>query len=263
LLTLSLANVEPQTPTASALSRWSLHIEPALCTLERVVDEPFSSVAIRTMPGSDVYEFMIANADVKSIASIRPASLRFDPTEDGVNGYAASAKLPNGLPIVSMRGLPPVVIDQLAKADSVSVVAGSEIKGSAQTPKAAAAVSALRKCEAEQLIEWGADERQFASGGKVPVGLKQRDEWISNDDLMMIARESKRPNIDDGFRVAITSEGVIEDCRALTAATESDLERAACAAVTGKRLFTPALDSGGRPVRGAATFRVVLFRRPA
>lgn len=263
LLTGLIVAGVPQEANTSLQTRWALNVAPAACTLERTVREPFSSVAIETVPGSDSYRLAVANADVRGFTSLLPASLRFDPSQEEVKGYIASAKLSNGTPVIFMRGLPSSALDQLAKAGSISLTAGSEIKGSAQTPNAAAALSALRKCEAEQLIAWGADASQFAPGGKAPVALKNRDEWIANGDLMRIARQSKRPNIDEGFRVAVTQEGVVEDCHALATSTEGDLEKTACAAVTGRRLFAPATDGVGRPVRGAATFRVILIRRPA
>lgn len=250
-----------QQAIASSLPRWTLNVAPASCTLESIVREPFSSVTIQTEPGSDSYGLAVANPGVKGFASLLPASLTFGPSPDVVKGYVASAKLSNGTPVILMRGLPPSVLDQLAKASSVSVTAGSEIKGSAQIANAAAAVAALRKCEAEQLIDWGADAAQFAPGGKRPVALRSRDEWISRRDLLSIAGQSKRPNIDEGFLVSVTQEGVVEHCHALATSTEGDLEKQACAAVTGKRLFAPATDGGGRPVRGAATFRVALIRR--
>ncbi|MFN3434290.1 MAG: hypothetical protein ACK4ZY_07800 [Sphingomonas sp.] len=249
-------------PTDPTSSRWSLKVDPAHCQLERRNAAAAQFLSIDTVPGSDSYRVLIGGIDSKGPATLTRGALHFAPSEKSVTGLVSGVRLSDGTMLLRLEGLPPELLDDLAEAESMSVLIKSRAAGSVLTPGAAKAVAALRGCSAGQLIDWGADAGQFAPGGRLPVALTSRDDWIANRDLMALATKSTQADTHVTFRIGITAGGGIEDCHPVTASS-ADVTKIACAAVVGKTLFSPARDAGGRPVRGVATFDINVMRRPS
>lgn len=259
--TLAFAG-QGQASAPSQVPRWSLDVEPARCVLQG--QEPGSrfTLSIDTIPGSDSYRLAVAGADIKPAASLVPASLTFAPSGAELKGFARTTNTPEGTPIILMAGVAPSLLDDLTNAESITITAGSEIRSTVPIFHAAKAVEALRRCNADQLIEWGADPTQFAPGGKGPIALKDRDYWVPDSILRAAAGQSKRSLISDDFRVTVATDGTVSNCQAVAGVTEAGMEKSICSAVMTKRLFTPARDANNGAVRGIATFRVMLFIRP-
>lgn len=252
-----------QVGSAPSGPRWSLQVASAQCLLERQSNEPASTLSIETAPGSDSYRLALASPNLKAEGTPGPASLTFGPSTHVLKGYARMALSPEGTPLFWMQGIAPVLLDELSGAETVVVATPGGASAVVPLAGAAKAVAALRRCSADQLIEWGADGAQFEAGGRPPVPRKNRDEWISNQDVLAIAGQSTRPQINDLFRVGVSPEGKVDDCQPVAGGVEPGVERIACAAVMNKPLFTPASNATGTPVRGVATFRVSVMREPA
>ncbi len=250
---------QTSTTPAPAPSRWSLRIDPARCQLDRRnVDPPFL-LSIDTTPGSDSYRLVIASNDIKGPGSLTPATLTFGPSMRSINGLAGVAKRPDGTPFFRMEGISPALLDNLSNADTVTIAIRSRAVTVVPLPGADKAIEAFRRCSADQLVEWGADAAQFAPGGLAPVALKDRDDWISVEELKAIAGRS-RLDIDAVFRVAVSVAGVVDQCQTVDESVEEDLRKMVCGTLVKKRLFAPGKNPSGTPVRGIATFRVRLIR---
>ena len=260
----TLALVGPaQAASAPSAPRWSLQVASAQCLLERQSTEPVSTLSIETAPGSDSYHLALASPNLKGEETPGPASLTFGPSTHVLKGYARMALSPEGTPLFWMQGIAPALLDEISGADTVVVATRGGASAVVPVPGAAKAVAALRRCSADQLIDWGADPAQFEAGGRPPVPRKNRDEWIPDQDVLAIAGQSARPQINDLFRVGVSPEGKVDDCHPVAGGVEPEVERIACAAVMNKPLFTPASNATGTPVRGVATFRVSVMREPA
>lgn len=241
--------------------RWSLHVEPAHCVLEKQNSATGFSLSIDTTPGSDSYRMAIAGDGISVSATLKPASLTFAPSQKIATGLARVVKLPNGAIVTVMQGLPSSLLDDLSGASTVTLEVKRGQKSTVTVTGTTKAVDALRKCNADQLVEWGADPSQFAPGGTMPNTLKPRDEWISNDEFLKLAGQSKRQSTNDDFRVLVSTDGVVTECHATIKGIEPELEKGVCAAVVGRRLFSPAKSASGNAVIGAATFNVSLIRQ--
>lgn len=251
-------------PTSSG--RWNLKIEAASCVLERQIAEPPAMLIVSTMPGSDYYRIAVTAEKGRDSRRFGTVSLTFAPSPKEVKGYGGRTRMPDGRPAIEMDGLPPVVLDQLATATAVTM-ATEAFAGTVSVTSPAKAVEALRRCSADQMIEWGADPAQFAPGGVLPVATRNRDDWLSKKDLMAVSRLSYQGETPgtyrfvEPFRVAISTSGAIDGCVALSAPTAKQAEALICAALLGKPLFTPARGPGGQPVRGVGTFNVAVYRK--
>ena len=257
LTVLGVAQASP----APSVGRWTLRVEPAHCSLERQDPESSSTLSIDTVPGSDSYRLAVTSESVGGSASFQPASLTFAPSQKVSSGLASVAELPNKTSVIWMQGLSPSFLKDVVGTTTVTLATKKGVKITVPLARIANAVEALRRCSADQLVEWGADPAQFLPGGTTPVALKPRDAWISNGDFLALAGQSNRSTINDVFRLTVTTDGVATTCHATAEITEPALEKSVCAAVLNKRLFNPAKDANGGAVRGAATFTVNLMRQ--
>lgn len=244
-------------------THWTLRADAGLCVLEKQGTEAKVKLSIATVPGSDSYRVAIASPAIKRMASFAPASLSFTPSQKRLSGRASVLKSSDGSRVLLMDGVPLDLLDALSGADTLMMAIKSGENVSLQVAGSAKAVKALRQCNADQLIDWGADAGQFAPGGTMPIAIKDRDVWLSKSELLKVASKSTRSEIDVVFRVTVSPEGIVDECHALTDKAEKGVEKTACDAVVRKPLFTGAKDANGRSVRGVATFRIVLISRPS
>ena len=258
VLVSAFLTLQTGAPQTQPVPRWAVKIDPAHCQLERSGDPAAPSLIVDTIPGSDSYRVFILNAERQGAAPLGPGSLLFAPSQATLTGLTRASVLPDGRTVARMEGVAPAVLDDMAGADTIALTIGSKVAGTVSIPNAAKAIAALRACSADQLIAWGADAAQFAPGGRPPIAFKSRDEWIPNRDLVTLAATSGKADIDATFRVAVSPDGSITDCRAVTEKTASTVVKTACGPVLNRKLFTPARDPAGAAVKGVATFRVQL-----
>jgi hypothetical protein len=241
--------------------RWAVRVEPAQCRLERETADASTGFWVDTMPGSDSYRVAIPVAGADVAESFGHGSLSFGPAGKVVPGLVRVTRLPAGVLRLTMQGLPAALPDDLAVASTVTIANADGVSGTAAFGGSDKAVATLRRCNADQLIEWGADLAQFEPGGTTPAALTPSDDWIPNGTLLRLAEQSRRPVIDDAFRLLVATDGTIGECHALNDASEPEFARTACDAVVGRRRFRPARNAAGAAVQGAATFAVSLRRQ--
>lgn len=252
----SAGSVPPaQVQAQLAAGRWQIDVAPARCRLTRnfASASPPYSMSVQSVPGSQSYQITIAGEALKEIAqsASSPASLSFE-NGAAIAGRAVGVRLQaSKSPAVRMHGVPPVLLDRLAD----NVAFGIQRSGRSVSPlvlgSAAKAVAALRKCETDQLVDWGADPTQFQTGGATPIATMDRESWLSTVQVMRIM--AGRDAVSATFKVGITDDGRIDTCFAVPP-DDPGITAIACKGVIGRSLFTPAKAPDGRAVRGAATF---------
>lgn len=239
---------------------WQLRDASARCTIAQ--QTPGRITAISTVPGSDSYRLVVADAGIVDVGALVPATIRFAPSGKRLQGLASAGMVAGGQRLVRMDGLPPDLLDRLVESAELTLTVRSRPDIAVPVSGATSGVAALRTCEAAQLIAWGADARQFDAGGRRPVATRDRDQWVSGRDFMALAAQSGGRDIDAVFRVTVAPSGTIDACQTVTGDTPPGFERAVCRVVISKRLFTPAKDPAGTAVAGVATFPIFLQRRP-
>ncbi|MEG3164239.1 energy transducer TonB [Sphingomonas sp. PB2P19] len=85
-------------------------------------------------------------------------------------------------------------------------------------------------------------------------------EWVSTDDY---PPSSLRAQEEGTTAIAwdINAAGRVENCRVTSSSGSSALDRAACAAITRRGRYSPALDQSGNPIRSSSSRRVT-WRMP-
>lgn len=79
--------------------------------------------------------------------------------------------------------------------------------------------------------------------------------WITNDDYPPSAIRAGAQGT-TSISWEINAEGRVENCVVTASSGNSDLDRAACSALTRRARYTPAVDSNGSPTRSKSSRRV-------
>lgn len=267
LAAASAALAQDAAPAQEA-PRWQLAASADRCMIARTYSgaQP-ASLSLQTRAGSDTHRLTVAAPALPPLSREPsfPVTVALDTGQRFEARAQAGAVRDVGKAL--LIALQPDFTAAMAGAKSLTVTLTSGTAGPFPLPDAAAAVAAYDGCTAERLVAMGADPAQFRPGGKRPVPIVSRDEWIGRDQFMAIAREAGGKGLQAEFRVAIAADGRIESCArtgdpaGLRPAAAEKVEQIACGAVTGRPLFQPARASDGTAVRGAATFDVELVVR--
>ena len=242
-------------PTPEA--RWHLKSIPGQCTLTGQRTPDNVGLYIQAIPGTEYYRLAISGHDFgpQKPDETSPIKILFHDKDARFDTYALSVPFPDGSGwLIRVDGLRADMLQALARASSISF----ERKGASIGPfafqNADEAVAKLGACIANQLIAWGADPAQFELGGARPVELKDSGEWIPRGRYLSMARFLEKPPnmLSAVLRISISNEGRVDGCARVEGPTEPDFEKMACRLVLSQRLFRPAHDPNGKPVRGAA-----------
>lgn len=243
---------------APEATKWSVDVSLAECTLTGSSEGPSPfQVSILTSPGSSTYSLSLVGKAVPRTPDHQrfPVTLVFGPSgrhfEPGARGARIDSELGNA---IVAEGLGRDVIDAFATASAISLD-GKYRVASFGLPGAAAAIRALDKCERDQLVEWGADPAQFDVGGSKPVALVPRDQWLSIKQWDQIDPRAGGA-VDAILRLSVATDGNVDGCTPVGRAPPIKVTQNACGALLARRLFTPARDAAGKPVRGASVFEI-------
>lgn len=137
------------------------------------------------------------------------------------------------------------LVDQLSLAGSAA--------GLAILDRCLAHVRGLRLAEQRETQKWehipddpfGGPRGSRASGAK---GDPAR--WITNDDYPPAAIRARAEGV-SSIAWTIDVDGRVIDCKVVRSSENADLDAAACAALTRRARYSPALDEAGNPVRSS------------
>jgi hypothetical protein len=257
---LTAAMFLPFAAQAQTTGKWEVKVAPAECSLIRTVTGPAPALlAIRTVTGTDQYVVLASGKEVPVGNKPFPATLGFDAAKPAPTNATPAGRLAAG-PAVQFFELKPSVLDDFAAAKSVAMGTGAGSFARFDLPNARGAIGALRKCVADQLVDWGADPAQFAPGGTPPVALKPSDDWLTNEQMLKLG-VGVSGGIDYLYRVTVSTSGTVESCKRDTAGPGDKDEKLGCDPLIGQKLFKPAKNAAGAPVKGVATFRVTLVKQ--
>jgi hypothetical protein len=250
-------------PTAAALmvpedTAWGIEVALGECTLTGKIPGPQPiQVSLLTVTGSDSYSMSLVGRAVPRTPDreafgvtivLGGAEQRFDRKGRGAR---IDKELGNAIVVGQIE---PEVVAAFGQSSSIGLEGKFRVTPVALS-RADAAVRALRKCVRDQLVEWGADRSQFEPNGKTPVALIARDKWLSSKDWDAIEPRGSGA-VDAVFRVSVAADGSIDGCTPVDPAPSTRVTTAACGAVLNRRLFTPASNPAGKPVRGVAVFEI-------
>ncbi|SFN74825.1 energy transducer TonB [Sphingomonas sp. OK281] len=80
-------------------------------------------------------------------------------------------------------------------------------------------------------------------------------QWVSTDDYPPSSLRAEEEGT-VGIAWDINAQGRVENCRVTSSSGSSALDRAACAAITRRGRYSPAMDTAGNPIRSSSSRRV-------
>ena len=166
----------------------------------------------------------------------------------GVSIVSLNGPFPRG---VKFTGITQEIVDGIARTGQLKLWVSGRGVGPLTVPEAVKGIAALRKCEAEQLTDWGADAAQFAPGGKRAVFDYMKALRKSEIGALWTAARGVDPQV----RLTVSPAGSIEGC-ALVQEGSAGLEEKLCKEYLGRLLAQPGRDANGQAVRSVVTHRL-------
>lgn len=252
-----LAAAQAAQPAAADQTKWNVEVSLGECTLTGSTPgaDPVQ-VSLLTVTGSDAYDLSLVGKAVPRTPEHNsfPVTIVFGGSGERLERTARGTRIDRELGnAIVVDGLGPEVTDAFAKANAIGLEGKTRV-APVSLSHARAAVAALDGCVRDQLVEWGADPAQFEPGGKKPVALIPRNDWLSKKDWDVI--EPREGAVDVMFRVSVAADGTIDGCTPVGPAPAEKVQTTACGAVMTRRLFTPARDAAGKAVHGVAVFEI-------
>ena len=236
---------------------WGVEAGAGECTLTGSIPgaDPVT-LKLHTVTGSDSYRLILAGKAVPPppVQDLFPVTLVLGAGDQRFDRRGRAARLGDTLGnAVILSGLGPDEVAAFARSSSIALE-GRSATGPFSLTHAKAATKALDGCVRDQLLEFGADPAQFQPGGKTPVALIPRDDWLSGGDVRRMLPTDGA--VDASFRVSVTPDGNVDDCALVAGRPSPRAQKLVCDAVLNRPLFTPARDPAGTAVRGVAMFEV-------
>lgn len=122
--------------------------------------------------------------------------------------------------------------------------------------KTKSALAALSACTDDLLRTWHIDPAEQAGIATPPAPVSAAAEWISTDDYPAdaLARDTQGAV---SIVWLIDTDGSVKNCGIAVTSGDVGLDSAACAAITKRGRYKPALDKDGKPIAVHSTRRVV------
>jgi hypothetical protein len=261
LILASAAPAAAQTaPAPVQPARWHLDGATDRCVLTRRLEgtPTPATFILRTIPGSGRYDIILAAPDLPGgfRRSGRLFSLSLAPGGQARALRAAPVDLPPALGEGAVFApLPPAIADELARATIVQVADDQgRALGSWAIPLGARAAEALAYCEAEKLVEWGADPAGFEPGATRPQPREDPARWLTQRDFGLATALTSAAYA-AVFRLTLDREGRATACTLIESAGNVDLT-GACRALRSRARYEPARDAAGNPIASVAIHMV-------
>jgi hypothetical protein len=247
----------PEAPDAQP-ARWHLDGSTSRCVLtRRLAGTPVpATFVLRTIPGSGRYDLILASPDmppeIRRLRTQPRLTLALTPADVTVETRAAPIELPASLGEGFAIGPLPAAFLPVFGDTAVLALADGDGRrlGSWAVPAAARAAEAVSYCEAEKLVEWGADPAGFEPGATRPQPAATASDWLNPRDLGLTGVFASYAYTAI-YRLVLDTDGRVTDCALLESAGNVDLGRG-CAVLRRVARYTPARDAAGNPIRSVA-----------
>ncbi|HEX8653894.1 MAG TPA: hypothetical protein VF693_01555 [Allosphingosinicella sp.] len=246
-------------PAPAQPPRWHLDGATDRCVLSRRLEGTPSPVTfiLRTIPGSGRYDMILAAPDLPGELrhTGRAFSLSFAPGGQAHALRSAPVALPRALGEGVVFGpLPSTIPAELAGATAVQVADRGRAIGSWTIPLGARAAEAMAYCEAEKLVDWGADPAGFEPGATRPQPREDPARWLTQRDFGLATALTSAAYA-AVFRLTLDREGRATGCTLIESAGNVDLT-GACRALRSRARYQPARDAAGNPIASVAIHMV-------
>ena len=236
------AAAPPPPPPLGSKTKWVINYAESYCVLSRDRTPTEPGVAIRTRPFADEHEllFMLEPNEDKPFS--KQGKLMVGNRPEGLDRWVGMAVSKSA----NVRAIETTIkADELTSAIStgrVRILVPDKLDVAVRLPNIEKAGAALQACEADLAKQWKI-ARTWAINPK-PVDARGP---IRHEDYPTSMIEAGRMG-SVLVLLAIDQTGSVTDCRIIELSGDPIFGKTVCAAFRKRSRFTPALDSGGKPI---------------
>jgi TonB family protein len=222
--------------------KWTVDYGNVRCSLARRLGGPQSPVLILTSYlGRDEPEVILMRDGSEPLPALpERVDVVLSPSGEVTHGKLRSRRVQVGR-VASVQDLGEGFIDRFAAASAIRLQAKGRALVELQTPSAAAAVAALRACNADLLRSWGVDpDVQLKSKAIQTSGTISDNDYPS----ALIAAGEKGPVV---ARFTVDAAGKVVNCGAVVSSGHPRLDALTCDLITRRFRYDPAIGQDGKP----------------
>lgn len=226
--------------------QWVVDWGDQRCSLIRQNDgRPASIFALRTTPGSGLWEVRLLNPDWPQAvySDANEVRIALGPQGHVLQGDVEVSSTPTGRAIV-LYDLDQSDLPAFYGAQSLRVDRGDEPILDMPLPGMARGMIAVRECVDNVLRDWGVDPAALAALRSPPQGDVAAS--LRGDDYpeQAFRRNHQGTTV---IRMAIDAQGRVMDCTTVESSGHEELDAASCGAVTRRFRAQPAIGADGSP----------------
>ena len=242
---------------APADARWLVDESGLTCSMGRAVAAGPVSLLIQTYPGSGSYDLSLVLPQWHERPRMfpEPAVLSFAPDGGSLEHEAMFQPFPDK-PGGMLRFLemPAEFLDRFGQATSLRVTYGRREVGNYLVPQAGPVSRVFADCEANKLVEWGANPAGFGPGTRRPRPIGDPNHWVVAADLPNFVRQPK--NVTAAARLNLDAAGRIQQCTLIDPSGFAALDNLVCRLLRLRARYEPARARDGNAVETVVVYRV-------
>lgn len=242
---------------ATPTTKWLANFADNSCEMVRDfgADTKLTELLLRPLTGTDQIQIEYrynGNAPRQAGGSARLAM--YPGTATAVGSYF-DVPLPAGQPFArtTMLTMPRKELSELSQAQVIAIVYPQKMIA-LQPGALNSVVTVLKECEDDLIKSWGHDPKVMGSLKNPPIPLSP-EKWYTAKDLptKQEAKEVRPTNV----RFTVGADGGVTDCAIVSTSGSQMYDDKACALITSKAKYKPALNASGQPVPALIVMPVV------
>lgn len=256
-----LVTSAPETPAAplAPTTPWTVEYADNLCVLSRdyVTDKGKITFGVRPWPMGDSVEIVLLQPasygvgiqNGKATITLMPSIVAIPAT------YSSYVTTKSKMRIATVD-IPSTALGQLGSSTGIEIAIAGKPPVSLTLGKMKGALGALSMCTDDLLRSWHLDPSEQLRIATPAQPIQSVNDWIGTDDYPpdALLRESQGAVT---ITWTIDTEGRITNCGVAATSGDPALDSAACATITKRGRYKPAIDKDGKPIAVHSTRRVV------
>jgi hypothetical protein len=170
------------------------------------------------------------------------------PSNESISQEGIVLGRAKGVPTILLNAMPDSFLDQLAKADRLSIGEKGRVLASLTLPETQKAIDTLRECNNGVLRQWGVDAAAFAALQRAPMPIGSAADWFTSEDYptAIIRKGGAGTSV---VRLTIGSSGELLACEPVSKSGHELLDRTTCNLLRKRGRYEPAIGADGKPTQ--------------
>lgn len=256
-----LVTSAPETPALplAPTTPWTVEYADNLCVLSRdyISDKGKITFGVRPWPMGDSVELVLLQPTGYGVGiQTGKAKVTLLPSTVAITATYSSYATKKTKTRIATVNIPSTALGQLGSSTGIEIAIAGKPPVSFALVKMKAALGALTTCTDDLLRSWHIDPAEQLRIATPAQPIQDASYWISDDDYPAdaLSRESQGTVT---IIWTIDTEGKVTNCSVAATSGDPALDSTACATITKRGRYKPALDKDGKPIAVHSTRRIV------